>query len=223
MSERNGIHASAVIHPSAMVDDGANVGAETRIWHFCHVMAGADIGSRCVLGQNVFVGGAAVIGDGCRIQNNVSIYDGVLLEEDVFVGPSVVFTNVTAPRAFLSRKAQFRTTAVGRGASIGANATILCGRKLGIFCLVAAGAVVTRDVSAHALVAGVPGRRVGWVCRCGQTLAPVAPDHPGREPGELECAACRAHFRVVRNGRAAAEASDARGELEDGEEIVPAD
>jgi UDP-2-acetamido-3-amino-2,3-dideoxy-glucuronate N-acetyltransferase len=166
------VHGTALVHPSAIVDGGARIGAGSKIWHFCHVMAGARIGAACVLGQNVFVGGAAVIGDRCRIANNVSIYDAVRLDDDVFVGPSAVFTNVKTPRAFISRKADYRPTHVARGATIGANATIVCGRALGEYCLVAAGAVVTRDVPAYGLALGVPARIAGWVCRCGETLPP---------------------------------------------------
>jgi UDP-2-acetamido-3-amino-2,3-dideoxy-glucuronate N-acetyltransferase len=157
-------------HPTAVVDRGARVGAGTKIWHFCHVMAGARIGARCVLGQNVFVAARAVIGDGCRIQNNVSIYDGVVLADDVFVGPSAVFTNVRNPRASVDRKTAIEPTAIGRGATIGANATIRCGVRVAEFAFVASGAVVTRDVPAHAVVAGVPARRTGWICRCGARL-----------------------------------------------------
>jgi UDP-2-acetamido-3-amino-2,3-dideoxy-glucuronate N-acetyltransferase len=157
-------------HPSAIVELPANIGAGTKVWHFSHVMPGARIGARCSLGQNCFVGSRAVVGDGCKIQNNVSLYDAVVLEQDVFVGPSAVFTNVVIPRAFIERKHDYAETHVGRGASIGANATIVCGRRIGDYALVAAGAVVTRDVPAYGLVAGVPARRIGWVCRCGHTL-----------------------------------------------------
>jgi UDP-2-acetamido-3-amino-2,3-dideoxy-glucuronate N-acetyltransferase len=158
-------------HPTAVVDRPAAIGAGTKIWHFSHVMAGARIGARCVLGQNVFVGARAVVGDGCRIQNNVSVYDGVTLGDGVFVGPSAVFTNVRTPRAFIDRKAELVATHVGRGATIGANATVVCGSRIGEYAFVAAGAVVTGDVASHALVAGVPARRVGWICPCGETRA----------------------------------------------------
>jgi UDP-2-acetamido-3-amino-2,3-dideoxy-glucuronate N-acetyltransferase len=168
-------------HPTAIVDRGAHIGAGTKIWHFCHVMAGARVGARCVLGQNVFVAAGAVVGDGCRIQNNVSLYDGVRLEDDVFVGPSAVFTNVRNPRAAVDRRASIEATPVGRGATIGANATIVCGTPIGEYAFVAAGAVVTRVVAAHAVVAGVPARRTGWMCRCGKRL--------GRRP-LARCPAC---------------------------------
>ena len=158
-------------HPTAVVDQPAQIGDGTRIWHFCHVMSGARIGARCILGQNVFVASRAVVGDGCKIQNNVSLYDDVVLEADVFVAPSAVFTNVNNPRAFIERKHEYRTTLVGRGASIGANATVVCGHQIGAYAFIGAGAVVTKDVPAYGLVLGVPGRVVGWMCRCGIRLS----------------------------------------------------
>jgi UDP-2-acetamido-3-amino-2,3-dideoxy-glucuronate N-acetyltransferase len=163
-----------MVHETAVVDAGAAIGEGSRIWHFCHVMAGARIGKDCVLGQNVFVGGEVAIGDGCKIQNNVSLYDGVVLGDAVFVGPSAVFTNVTRPRAAFPRKDGFETTSVGDAATIGANATVRCGVALGTGALIAAGAVVLDDVPAFAVVAGVPPRPVGWACRCGERL--VEPD-----------------------------------------------
>ena len=170
------------IHESAFVDAGAVVGAGTRIWHFCHVMPGAVIGRGCSLGQNVVVMNGTRIGDNVKIQNNVSIYEGVELEDDVFCGPSMVFTNVLNPRSHVPRKNEYRKTRVRRGATIGANATIICGATLGAYCFVGAGAVVTRDVPAHALVTGVPAVITGWMCECGAKL----------EEGllELACPAC---------------------------------
>jgi UDP-2-acetamido-3-amino-2,3-dideoxy-glucuronate N-acetyltransferase len=158
------------VHDTARVDPGAEIGAGTRIWHFSHVMAGARIGRDCILAQNVFVAGGAVIGDGVKIQNNVSIYEGVVLEDDTFCGPSCVFTNVVNPRSHVSRKAEYRRTLVRRGASIGANATIVCGVTLGEYSFIGAGAVVTGDVPAFALMVGVPARRTGWMCQCGHQL-----------------------------------------------------
>jgi UDP-2-acetamido-3-amino-2,3-dideoxy-glucuronate N-acetyltransferase len=176
---------SPFVHATAVVDDGATLGASCQVWHFCHVMPGARVGAGSVLGQNVYVGGAAVVGDRCKIANNVSLYDAVELHDDVFIGPSVVFTNVKTPRAFVSRKHAYQPTVVERGASVGANATIVCGHRLGAFCLIGAGAVVTSDVPPHALFAGVPARRRGWVCRCGEKL-PAGSESDGL----LSCAAC---------------------------------
>jgi UDP-2-acetamido-3-amino-2,3-dideoxy-glucuronate N-acetyltransferase len=172
-------------HATAVVDAGARVGRGTKIWHFCHVMKGARVGAACVLGQNVFVAAGAVVGDGCRLQNNVSVYDRVVLGDEVFVGPSAVFTNVRTPRAAVSRKDAFVPTRVGRGASIGANATIVCGVEIGEYALVGAGAVVTRDVDAHAVVTGVPARRTGWACVCGEAArrAPATCPACGWRPG----------------------------------------
>ena len=161
---------SVFIHPSAFVDEGAVVGAGTKVWHFCHVMGGARIGERCSLGQNVYIGAAAVIGNNVKIQNNVSVYDRVIIEDDVFCGPSMVFTNVRTPRAQVERKDSYEPTYIRRGASIGANATIVCGVTVGAYSLVGAGVVVTRNVPPHGLMMGVPARRVGWSCRCGELL-----------------------------------------------------
>ncbi|MEO8704753.1 MAG: acyltransferase [Kofleriaceae bacterium] len=158
-----------MIHATAIVDEGAQIGDDTAIWHWVHVMAGARIGARCSIGQGCFIGNVA-IGDGCRIQNHVSLYTGVTLEADVFLGPSCVFTNVTHPRAHVSRKTEYAATLVARGATIGANATIVCGVTIGAYAMIGAGAVVTRDVEPHALVVGAPARRIGWACRCGETL-----------------------------------------------------
>lgn len=185
-----------VIHESAYVDEGATVGDGTRIWHFVHVMPGAVIGRDCSLGQNVVVMNGTRIGDRVKVQNNVSIYEGVELEDDVFCGPSMVFTNVINPRSHVSRRHEFRRTLVKRGASIGANATVLSGLTLGEYCFVGAGAVVTRDVPAYALVTGVPARRTGWVCACGVTL---------RGSGTLRCADCGRRYREAEGALAPVE------------------
>jgi len=158
------------IHASAIVDAGARIGSSTRVWHFAHVCSGARIGHDCSLGQNVFVGNDVTIGDRVKIQNNVSVYDAVTIEDEVFCGPSMVFTNVYNPRANVVRKDQYRRTLVRRGASIGANATIVCGVTVGAYAFVAAGAVVNRDVPDFALVAGVPARQIGWISRHGERL-----------------------------------------------------
>lgn len=164
------IDPSAFVHESAYVDEGCTIGADTKIWHFVHVLPGTVVGAGCVLGQNVMAGPNVTIGDGCKIQNNVALYNGVTLEQDVFCGPSCVFTNVLTPRAHIQRKDEFAPTLVKRGATIGANATIVCGNTLGQYCTIAAGAVVTRDVPDFALMAGVPARRIGWVSRAGDRL-----------------------------------------------------
>jgi UDP-2-acetamido-3-amino-2,3-dideoxy-glucuronate N-acetyltransferase len=162
--------ADYFVHPTSVVEEGAQIGPNTRIWHFCHVSAPCSIGPDCNIGQNVFIAKNTQIGRNVKIQNNVSVYEGVVLEDDVFCGPSVVFTNVFNPRAFISRMEERRTTLVKKGASLGANATIVCGVTIGPFAFIGAGAVVTRDVPGFALVYGNPARRKGWVCRGGERL-----------------------------------------------------
>jgi UDP-2-acetamido-3-amino-2,3-dideoxy-glucuronate N-acetyltransferase len=177
-------------HQSAYVDDGCEIGAGTKIWHFTHVMTGAKIGRGCTIGQNVVISPKVVVGDNVKIQNNVSVYTGVILEDDVFCGPSMVFTNVINPRSHVSRKDEFRRTLVGRGATLGANSTILCGHTIGRYAFVGAGAVVTRDVPDYALMIGSPARVTGWMCACGVKLA-AGP----RPPARAVCAVCGAEYR----------------------------
>lgn len=157
-------------HPTAIIDEGAQIGDSTRIWHFCHVSAQSVLGRQCVLGQNVFVADGVHLGNGVKVQNNVSIYTGVSCEDDVFLGPSMVFTNIINPRSFVDRKAEFRPTLVKQGATVGANATILCGVTLGRYCMIGAGAVVTKNVPDYALVIGNPAKHIGWVSRLGHRL-----------------------------------------------------
>lgn len=158
------------VHESAIVDDGATIGANSRVWHFVHVCAGAKIGEGCSLGQNVFVGNKVTIGNNVKIQNNVSVYDNVDLEDDVFCGPSMVFTNVYNPRSFIERKTEYRNTLVKKGATLGANCTIVCGVTIGEYSLVGAGAVINKDVPAFALMVGVPARQIGWISKYGEQL-----------------------------------------------------
>lgn len=157
-------------HETAVLDEGCQIGTNTKVWHFTHVMSGAKIGQNCVIGQNVMVANRVTLGNNVKIQNNVSVYEGVICEDDVFLGPSMVFTNVVNPRAFIERKSEFRTTLVKRGATIGANATIVCGNTIGCYAMVGAGAVVTHDVPDYALVAGNPARQIGWVSEHGCRL-----------------------------------------------------
>ena len=182
--------APPFVHESSYVDEGAVVGAGTKIWHFCHVMPGAVIGERCNLGQNVVVMPGTRLGNNVKVQNNVSIYEGVELEDDVFCGPSMVFTNVMNPRSHVSRKSEYRRTLVRRGVSIGANATVVCGVTLGEYAFVGAGAVVTRDVKAYALMVGVPAEHVGWMCACGERLDLPLATAPAPRPLRVCCKAC---------------------------------
>ena len=184
------------VHPSAFVDDGAQLGAGTKVWHFCHVYGTARLGERCILGQNVMVGPRVVLGNNVKVQNNVSIYEGVEIEDDVFCGPSMVFTNVINPRSAIERKTEFRRTLVKRGASMGANCTIVCGVTIGRYAFVGAGAVVTRDVADYALVAGAPARGRAWVCECSEKLRVGGGGDGGG--GELvKCGACGRRYRVA--------------------------
>ncbi len=183
--------SAAVVHPSAIVDPGAEIGDDTRVWHWTHVCSGARIGAGCSLGQNVYVAPSVAIGDNCKIQNNVSLYDGVVLEDDVFCGPSMVFTNVLNPRSAVNRKAEYRPTLVRKGATIGANATIVCGGEIGENAFIAAGAVVRGDVAPYALMAGVPARRIGWMSRHGERL-----DLPPTGQGEACCPATGERYRL---------------------------
>ena len=185
---------SVFVHESSYVDDGCEIGDGTKIWHFSHIMTGSRIGRRCNIGQNVVVSPKCVIGDNVKIQNNVSIYTGVILEDDVFCGPSMVFTNVVNPRSHVSRKDEYRDTLVKRGASLGANCTIVCGHTIGAYAFIGAGAVVTKDVPDYALVAGNPARIAGWMCACGIKLASGS-----QPPPAVTCAACGSRYRT--NGR----------------------
>jgi UDP-2-acetamido-3-amino-2,3-dideoxy-glucuronate N-acetyltransferase len=179
------------VHATAIVDAGAEIGEGTRIWHWVHVCAGARIGRNCVLGQGVYIGNRARIGNNVRVQNNVSVYDNVIIEDDVFCGPSMVFTNVYNPRAFISRKDEYRDTVVRRGATLGANCTIVCGVTVGEHAFIGAGSVVNRDVPSYALIVGVPGRQIGWVSRAGERL-PL----PLNGTGEARCPRTGEVFRL---------------------------
>lgn len=181
----SGSEQTFFVHPTAVVDLPVYIGDGTKVWHFCHLMSGCRIGRDCNIGQNAFIAAGAVLGDNVKVQNNVSIYDGVEIEDDVFLGPSMVFTNVSTPRSAVSRREQYERTLVEKGATIGANATVVCGHTIGAHAFIGAGAVVTKDVVPFALVVGNPARQVGWMCGCGARL-----------PESLVCEACGRRFAV---------------------------
>ena len=182
---------SITIHPTAIVDEGAQIGEGSRVWHWVHICGGARIGRDCSFGQNVFVGNRVVIGNNCKIQNNVSLYDNVTLQDDVFCGPSMVFTNVYNPRSAVSRKDEYRNTLVKRGVTLGANCTVVCGITLGEYAFIAAGAVVNRNVKPYALMAGVPARQIGWISQHGEQL-----DLPLTGEGSAICSATGLHYHL---------------------------
>ena len=188
----NTLDDSVIVHDTAVVDAGAKIGSNTKVWHFVHVCGGATIGENCSLGQNVFVANNVTIGNGVKVQNNVSIYDNVMLEDDVFCGPSMVFTNVYNPRSSVSRKDEYRDTVVRQGATLGANCTIICGITIGKYAFIGAGAVANRDVPDSALIAGVPGRQIGWMSKIGNRL-----DLPLSGHGETICKVTGDHYRLV--------------------------
>ncbi len=195
------------VHESSYIDDNVEIGEGTKIWYFSHILTNARIGAHCIIGQNVCIESDVTIGNRCKIQNNVSVYKGVTLEDEVFCGPSCVFTNVYNPRAFIERKSEFRPTLVKRGATIGANATIVCGATIGRYALIGAGAVVKDDVPDYAVMAGVPARQVGWACKCGTTLKSRVPGaentgskgrggRPSEDPEVVKCAYCGNEYAV---------------------------
>lgn len=171
------IQKKIFVHESTYIDEDVEIGDGTKVWHFSHILKNSKIGSDCTIGQNVMIGPDVTVGNGCKIQNNVSIYKGVKLEDDVFCGPSCVFTNIYNPRAFIDRRKEFMQTIVKRGATVGANATILCGVTIGRYAMVGAGAMVNKDVLDYALVVGVPAKQIGWMCRCGVTLRKFGRDY----------------------------------------------
>lgn len=185
---------TVTIHPSAIVDEGAQIGEGSRVWHFAHVCGGAKIGNDCSLGQNVFVGNKVIIGNNVKIQNNVSVYDNVTLEDDVFCGPSMVFTNVYNPRSAVSRKDEYRNTLVKKGVTLGANSTIVCGVTIGEFAFIGAGAVINKDVSAYALMVGVPAKQIGWMSAYGERL-----DLPLTGEAQITCTATGAKYQLHGN------------------------
>ena len=179
-------------HSTTVIDEPVEIGEGTKIWHFSHIMSGARIGRNCIIGQNAFISSGAILGNNIKIQNDVSIFDGVILEDDVFCGPSMVFTNVFNPRSFISRRKEFRQTVVGRGATIGANATVICGNKIGQYAFIGASSVVTKDVPDYALVYGNPGKVKGWVCQCAEEIA--------FRSRRAKCQACGKRYRKDRTG-----------------------
>lgn len=192
--KESGKKSDFYLHESSVIDEGVKIGMGTKIWHYSHILSNSQIGQNCVLGQNVMVGPKVKIGNRVKIQNNVSVYEGVELEDDVFCGPSVVFTNVVNPRAFIERKSEFKKTLIQKGAAIGANATLICGVTIGKYSMIAAGAVVTKDVPPHALMAGVPARAIGWVCTCGVTLKTL------KNNSKIQCVKCNLKY-TIKNGQ----------------------
>ncbi len=190
-------------HPTAIIDDGASIGDRTRVWHWVHISGGAKIGADCSFGQNVFIANRVIVGNNVKVQNNVSIYDNVTIEDDVFCGPSMVFTNVYNPRSAVSRKDEYRDTLVRRGATLGANCTIVCGTTIGAYAFVGAGAVINRDVPDYALMVGVPGQQVGWMSQYGERL-----DLPLTGTGEARCPATKTLYRLENGACRLAEEAD---------------
>lgn len=186
------------VHDSSYVDENCNIGENSKIWHFCHVLKGTTIGGNTTLGQNVVAGPNVKIGNNCKIQNNVSVYNGVEIEDGVFCGPSCVFTNVINPRAFIEKKDEFRKTLLKKGCSIGANATIVCGITIGQYALIAAGAVINKNVPEFALMAGIPARQIGWVCRCGETLK-LNSKNDNESDSITKCMACKTRYSMKDN------------------------
>lgn len=187
------------IHESSYIDENVEIGEGTRIWHFCHILGNTKIGKNCIIGQNVMIGPDVLLGERCKIQNNVAIFKGVTIEDEVFCGPSCVFTNVYNPRAFIERKKEFRPTLVKRGATIGANATIICGATVGRYAMVAAGAVVKSDVNDYAIVAGVPAKQIGWTCKCGITLKFVSTELCGEgAERRARCEYCGKEYSLLK-------------------------
>lgn len=184
---------SIFVHESSYIDKNVQIGRGTKVWHFCHLMSGSRIGSHCNIGQNVFIAPGVVLGNNVKVQNNVSIYSGVICEDDVFLGPSMVFTNVINPRAFIERKDEFKQTLLKKGATVGANATIICGNTIGQYAMIGAGAVVSKDVPDYALVYGSPAQIRGWVCQCGSKLE--------FKKDEARCSECGLSYHIINEGK----------------------